>query len=185
MSRAPSLRLVRRLTLAVALIAASSAIAAAQGSCFTSNAGTCIIGPNATYSFTITVPTAVQLSVPSGTFALGTATSAEFAAGFGTPLLVPVSVRANTPWTVTVRSTATLWTATPGTARQDKPVGDLQWALVAGGPYTNMTTTTATLGTGTATTLTSLSLYLRASLVWLVDIPGNYSVPVQLSITAP
>ena len=109
----------------------------------------------------------------------------EFAAGFGTPALTPLLIRANRSWTVTLRSTAGTWTGTGPQARPNKPVGELQWGTAAGGPFANMSTTAVTIGTGAATAGTTVNLYLRSVYQWTLDRPGAYSLPLQLTITAP
>lgn len=149
------------------------------------NRATCVVGGTATYGMNLTVTTVVRLQLPSAVVPLGTATATEFAAGFGTAALTPLVVRANRSWTVTLRSTAGTWTGTGPQARANKPVGDLQWGTAAGGPFTAMSTTGATVGTGTATAGTTVNLYLRSVYVWTLDTPGAYSLPLQLTITAP
>jgi hypothetical protein len=157
----------------------------AQGNCSVNNRNNCVLGGTAGYGMNLTVTTVVRLQVPSATVALGTATAAEFNAGFANPILAPVTVRANRSWTVTLRSTAATWTGTGPVARTSKPVGDLQWGTAAGGPFTNLSTTNVTLGTGAATGGTTVNLYLRTRYTWTLDTPGAYSLPLQLTITAP
>ena len=70
-------------------------------------------------------------------------------------------------------------------ARLTKPAADLQWGLSATGPFTDLATATATLGTGAATAGQAINLYVRARYSWTADTPGSYSLPVQLTITAP
>ena len=117
-----------------ALIALSGAVnpVAAQGSCQTNNTRDCQVGGTAALGMTLTVSTVVRLSIPSATFALQNATGAEFALGFATPLLVPLNMRANTSWTISLSATAALWTATGASPRLNKPQSDLQWGSAVG-----------------------------------------------------
>jgi hypothetical protein len=174
------LRLALRAGLGSLWLAAASPLVA-QGSCTVNNRNNCVLGASAAYAMNLTVTTVVRLQIPSATVALGTATAAEFTAGFGTPILTPVTVRANRSWTVTFRS----WTATGPNARPNKPVADLQWGTAASGPFTNLSATQVTLGTGAATAGTTVNLYLRPRYAFVLDGPGAYSLPLQLTITAP
>lgn len=171
--------------LGVSLVAAPVADAEAQGNCNVNNRNSCQVGGTATYGMNLTISTVVRLQIPGSPIALGTATAAEFAAGFGTPLSVPVNVRANRSWTVTLRGTSATWTGTGPRARLNKPVGDLQWGTAAGGPFTNLSTTAVTLGAGGATAGQPINLHLRTRYTWTLDGPGSYSLPLQLTITAP
>jgi len=173
------------IALVMALGVAPLARAEAQGNCNVNNRNSCQVGGTATYGMNLTISTVVRLQIPGSPIALGTATAAEFAAGFGTPLLVPVNVRANRSWTVTLRGTSATWTGTGPRARLNKPVGDLQWGTAAGGPFSNLTTTAVTLGTGVATAGQPINLHLRTRYAWTLDGPGAYSLPLQLTITAP
>ena len=171
--------------LLVGLLAAPVAGAEAQGNCNVNNRNSCQVGGTATYGMNLTISTVVRLQIPGSPIALGTATATDFAAGFGTPLSVPVNVRANRSWTVTLRGTSATWTGTGPRARLNKPVGDLQWGTAAGGPFTNLSTTAVTLGTGGATAGQPINLHLRTRYTWTLDGPGSYSLPLQLTITAP
>lgn len=181
-------RIVRRVILAalaslVSGLAANSA--AAQGNCNVNKTGACQVGGTATFAMTLTISAVVRLTFPSAIIALGTATSAEFSAGFGTAISVPVTVQANTGWAIAVSGPVSLWTATPVTARQNKPIGDLQWATTAGGPYSNLSGAPASIRAGGATALTVVPLTLRSRYAFNLDFPGSYSLPVLFTITAP
>lgn len=175
----------RRALLAFVVAGCFPVAVAAQGNCSVNNRNNCVLGGTATYGMNLTVTTVVRLQIPATTIALGTATAAEFNAGFANPLLTPVTVRANRSWTVTFRATAATWTGVGPLARTNKPVGDLQWGTAAGGPFTNATTANVTLGTGAATAGTTLNLHVRTRYQWTADTPGSYSLPLQLTITAP
>lgn len=168
-----------------ALWATPAARAAAQGSCDVNNQASCLAGGDATHAITVTVTVAARLTVGSFTVALPGPAVASFDAGFGTAVSVPLSVWANTSWVVAVSSLDPLWTATPGSAWQSKPVTDLQWGLAAAGPFTDVTTTPVTVQTGSAVAAGSVPLHLRAKFSWLQDAPGAYELPLTVTITAP
>lgn len=157
----------------------------AQGTCQVNNRANCVLGGTAGYGMNLTVTTVVRLQIPSATVALGTATAAEFTAGFGAATLTPVTIRANRSWTVTLASTAAFWTGIGPLARANKPVTDLQWGTGAGGPFADLTMAQTTIGVGAATAGTVVSLYFRPRYAWTLDTPGAYSLPLQLTITAP
>ncbi len=159
----------------------------AQGSCtYNGTNGNCTVGNTATYSINLTITTAVRLALSTAGVALDPPGAAEFDAGFGTTVGPTLTVKANRSWTLTIRSTQALWTASPPPARANKPSTELRVGLSAGGPFTNLTTTAFTLQTGGAATAgTVLPLYFRVVYSWLLDTPGTYSLPLQLTLTAP
>lgn len=169
----------------VALLLLAWRPATAQGTCTLIGQNTCAVGGNATYGITVTVTVASRLTIPSTVVALAGPTSGSFDAGVGVAVSVPISVWSNTGWALTVRATNATWTAVPGTARQNKPAADLQWALAPGGPFVAMTTTSATVQSGVAVGGGVVSLHLRALYQWTLDRPGAYELPLQLTITAP
>lgn len=181
-------RLVSRrgiVALAALLSGLAASNAAAQGNCNVNKPGACQVGGTATFAMTLTISAVVRLTFPSATIGLGTATSAEFASGFGAAISVPVTVQANTGWALAVSGPVSLWTASPVTARQNKPIGDLQWATTAGGPYSNLSGAPASIRAGGATALTVVPLFLRSRYAFNLDFPGSYSLPVLFTITAP
>ncbi|HRN53512.1 MAG TPA: hypothetical protein PK788_08440 [Gemmatimonadaceae bacterium] len=168
------------LGLAVAL----AAPARAQVNCTVNNQNSCTAG-GANTAINITISRVARLTSPSGTLTLPQPNVNQFDAGFGNPLNVTLNVRANGNWALAIRAGQNTWTATPGTARQDKPVGDLQWSTSGSGPFTNMSTSLVSLASGGATASASPPLFLRARFAWASDRPGNYSIPVQIVLTTP
>ena len=95
-------------------------------------------------------------------------------------------MRANTPWSLTIRASAATWTGVGVDARANRPAADLQRATVVGGPYSDMTTLAFNLFSGApATAGTNLTLFFRARYQWLLDTPGTYTLPLELTISAP
>lgn len=167
------------------LLALAAPAAGAQGTCNVNNRATCIVGGTAAYGMNVTIPRVVRISLPATPILLGAADPAAFTAGFGAAVLVPLTIRANTGWSLTLAATSPLFTGTGPAARTDKPASDLQWSLTAAGPFTGLTTTGVGIATGTATAGQTVTLHLRALYAWTLDTPGSYSLPLQLTITAP
>ena len=116
-------------------------------------------------------------------------TPADFDAGFNATPGPTFTVSANAPWTLSLRASSALWTATntsPGApARTTKPTADLKWSTASNGTYTAMSTTDATLVSGAATASNSTNLFFQTLYDWTLDTPGNYSLTVVLTLTAP
>jgi hypothetical protein len=158
----------------------------AQGICTRNGQGTCVIGDDATHAIRITITQAIRLESSSGAVSLATPTGLDYDAGFGLTVGPSLTMKANVPWTVTLRATQALWTASPAPARANKPVTDLQWGVAAVGPFADLTTSTTTIATGAAgTNGTLIPLHFRVKYAWTLDTPGTYSIPLQLTVTAP
>jgi len=171
--------------LAALTLAAAPRQAAAQVSCAVNNRSNCQVGGTTAFGMNLTISTVVRLSFPTATIALPNATGLDFAAGFAAPFLVPLSIRANSGWTVSLSATSALWSATGASPRLNKPQSDLQWGTAVGGPFTNLSGSATAIGTGTATAGQTVSLYLRTRYDWTLDTPGSYSLPLVLTISAP
>lgn len=173
--------------LCAVIFAAFGAELEAQGTCAQNGfyGGTCATTDNATTSINITVLRAIAMSLSASGFALDAPQPNDFDAGFGQTTGPVLTVRANTPWLVSLRLTQPLWTSSAAPARADKPATDLQWARFAGGPFTDFTTVAIALTSGGATAGTIVPLFFRVKYAWTLDTPGTYSIPAQLTITAP
>jgi hypothetical protein len=140
-------------------------------------------------SASMTAGRVVRLQVSAGSTALTTPTPADFDAGFNSTTGPTLTVSANAPWMLQVRASAASWTATntsPGApARTNKPAADLKWGRNTGGPFTALSTTDVTLFSGTATANSATTLYFQTLYSWTSDTPGNYSLTVVLTLTAP
>lgn len=173
-----------RIILLVLLVAAPTLLRA-QGTCRLNGVGTCVATGDATSSISVVVSRSVLMSVAGTGIALDPPSPAAYEAGFGETVGPVVTLRANAAWALSVRATQSLWTGTGATARADKPASDLQWGLFAGGTFTDVSTTAITVQVGSATAGTDIPLHFRVKYGWLLDTPGAYSLPVQLTITAP
>lgn len=160
-----------------AMAEAQCQIAAAPGSCTQPG------------SVSLTTVRVVRLQVNAGSTTLTAPTPADFDAGYNSTTGPTLTVSANAPWMLQVRASAASWTATntsPGApARTNKPAADLKWATGAGGPFSPLSTTDVTLVSGSATASNATTLYFQTLYSWTNDTPGNYSLSVVLTLTAP
>jgi hypothetical protein len=131
----------------------------------------------------------IRLQVSAGSTALTAPTPADFDAGFNSTTGPSLTVSANAAWTLHVRASAALWTATntsPGApARTTKPAADLKWATASNGTFNALTTTDVLLVGGAATASNATTLYFQTLYNWTLDTPGNYSLSVILTLTSP
>lgn len=144
---------------------------------------------NATTSFTIPL-LPYRLTIGSATTAFGTVTSTDFDNSFSQLAGPTITAKANKPWTVSILSVATFWTANntdPSTpARATKPLSDLQWSNTGADlTFAPVTNSTVQIGAGNGTAGTVVPLYFRALWDYSLDTPGNYSVNVTFTLTAP
>jgi hypothetical protein len=167
---------------AIGVCLAGSAADAGAQTCQVNNQASCIAEGGA---ITIRLTRAARLLAPTTTLTLPQADIPAFQSGFGSPEMVAFTLQSNSPWSLGVQGGAAVWTAVPGSARQDKPVSDLQWSTTPGGPYTNLTGALATAQTGSPTGNGVVTLYLRSRYTWSLDRPGSYTIPLVVVLTAP
>ena len=140
-------------------------------------------------SVSLTAGRVVRLQMSAGSTPLSPPSTADFDAGFNATTGPTLTVSANAPWTLHVRSSATFWTATntsPGApARTTKPAGDLRWSTASNGAFSALTTSDANLVTGAATAANATTLYFQTLYDWALDTPGTYSLSIVLTLTAP
>jgi len=131
----------------------------------------------------------VLVQMSAGSTTLAGPTPADFDAGFNATTGPTLTVSANAAWTLHVRASTALWTATntsPGApARTTKPAADLKWSTSSGGAFTALTTSDATLVAGSATASSATTLFFQTLYAWTLDTPGNYSLSVVLTLTSP
>lgn len=137
-------------------------------------------------SLYITISANARLDVPVGDITLGAPKNpASLESGFSVPVSVSVTVRSNTSWSIAIAAAAATWTGTPGSARQTKPAGDLQWSTTAGGTHTALTLAPVAVGSGAATASQAVPLFLRSAFDFQLDVAGSYQLPISLVLTAP
>ena len=168
------------------LLGAAGATSSAHAQCTASGA---LDSCGVPASVSMTAGRVVQLQMTAGSTALTPPTTADFDAGFNVTSGPSFTVRANAAWTLQVRSSSAVWTATntaPGApARTNKPAGDLQWSTASNGAFTALTIGDVTLFSGAATASNATTLYFRTVYNWALDTPGSYSLSLVLTLTAP
>jgi hypothetical protein len=173
------------ITLAIA-IAAAALPGKASAQCTVSGSGDSCNLPG---SASMTAGRVVRLQMSAGSTALTAPTTTDFDAGFNATAGPTLTVSANAPWTLHLRSAATFWTATntspSAPARTTKPAGDLLWSTAFGGTFNALTTGDVTLVGGGATASSATTLYFHTLYNWTLDTPGNYSLSVVLTLTSP
>lgn len=131
----------------------------------------------------------VRLQVSSGSTALTPPTPADFDAGFNATTGPTFTVSANAAWTLHLRASTAVWTATntsPGApARTTKPAADLKWSTASNGTFAALTTSDVNLVAGSATASSVTTLFFHTLYSWTLDTPGNYSLAIVLTLTAP
>ena len=150
--------------------------------CQVNNQASCVVEGG---TISIRLTRAARLVSPTTSLSLPQADIPAFQSCFGNPELVSLAVQSNSPWSLGVQGGAAVWAAVPGSARQDKPVSDLQWATTPGGPYTDLTEALATAETGLPTGNGVVTLHLRSRYTWSLDRPGSYTIPLVVVLTAP
>jgi hypothetical protein len=157
-----------------------------QTLCEVNNQATCGI-QDPTMTITLNISRAARLSVGGVSLALPVPSALGVEGAPGVPAVYPVTIQSNTNWTLGLQSTGTLWNGTPiSTARQNKPATDLQWNNPAvNATFVNVSPTTTGIASGAATAATVVSLNLRVRYSFLLDLPGIYTLPLQLLLTAP
>ena len=155
-------------------------LSTAQASAQTCTANPCSLND----TVKVTVATVLRLMLSQAATPLTAPNEAAYDAGYELDNGPSVSVKANRAWTVKVSSNASIWTGTGG-ASTTKAAGDLQWATAVGGPYTAFSTTPATFLTGSGTGSTSQQAYYKALWSYSSDTPGDYSLVVVYTLSAP
>ena len=138
-----------------------------------------------------TNPAILQLTTSTTTLTLAPSIAA-LDSGRTPWVATTLTIRANRTWKVLVSSSAATWTGTGTFARQNKPVGDLQWRIsspYASTAWTSLSSTATQVapqsGSGSAGGSNSVTLNWSARLSWTSDSPGAYSLPVTLTLTTP
>lgn len=140
-----------------------------------------------TNTASVTVTAQLKLSLSSTTTTLTSPDTTAFNNGFqDDPSMFTATVKANTGWTLSVKSAAATWTASGAGARASKPAGDLQWSSTGGSPFTALTASNAQLATsGTGTSGTTKTISYHTLWDYTLDTPGTYSLGVVFTLSAP
>jgi hypothetical protein len=131
----------------------------------------------------------VRLQMTPGSTALTPPTPADFDAGLNATTGPTFTVSANAAWTLHLRASTAVWSATNTSvgapARINKPAGDLKWSTASNGTFAALTTGDVNLVAGSATASSVTTLFFQTLYSWTLDTPGNYSLSVVLTLTAP
>jgi hypothetical protein len=138
---------------------------------------------------TLTTFSVVSLQMSTTSTSLAPPTAADFDAGFNVSTGPTLTIAANGPWTVHIRSESALWSATNASggapARLDKPAEDLGWSTASNGVFSPLSIVDANLATGAASGGNVRTVFLRTVYSWTLDTPGIYTLVVILTLTSP
>ena len=158
------------------------ALGAAQGRAQT----TCTANPcGLNDTAKVTVTTVLRLTVSQAATSLTAPNEAAYDAGFQLDNGPTATVKANRAWTLKVSANASTWTGTGG-ANAAKAAADLQWATSSGGTYSSLSSTPVTLTSGAGGTAgTAQNVFYKTLWNYTSDTPGNYSLVVVYTLSAP
>ena len=177
--------MISRLALAAALgLACLVAPRAGAQTCQAGYPGTCTIAGSAT----VTIAKVVSLQVSPASTTAPTPTSSDYTQGYNDAGGPVITVRSNTPWSVSINAATPLWSALPNggaVPRANKPAADLLWTKTSGSGYVPFSTTAATIASGLRTTGTTVPLFYRVLYAITLDSPGIYSMDVVVTVVTP
>lgn len=133
----------------------------------------------------VTVASVLRLTLSQAATSLTSPNEAAYDAGFQLDPGPSVAVKANRPWTLKLSANAGTWSAVGAGANASKAASDLQWATSLGGTYSGFSTTPATLLTGNGTGNTNQTVYYKTLWSYNNDTPGDYSLVVVYTLSAP
>lgn len=171
----------------ISLISLLPAAAGAQTTCsVTGTSGKCSPVVSMASPGTITNPALLSFTVSPSTTLSATASVSDMddVTGMATGSIATLTVQGNRTWTISVKGNSALWSASAG-AWTSKPVSDLHWSLTPTGASTALSTTGGTLVAGSPGAGTVTTVYFRPVVHWLTDTPGNYTMGITFTITAP
>jgi len=163
--------------LALALLTFVGAQAQAQITCNTN-------GCNLQDTVKVTVATVLRLNLSQAATSLTAPNEAAYDAGFQLDAGPTAGIKANRSWSLKVSSSAGTWTGANG-ANGSKVAGDLLWATSSGGTYTGLSTSPTNFLTGSGTGNTSQLVYYKTLWSYSSDTPGDYSLVVVFTLSAP
>ena len=176
---------MRRLVSALFVLLTAAAPVAAQ-SCTTTQNPNSIASCSVSGTAAANIVKTVRLSLSAATTTLAAPTIAVFDAGLQSVATTGpnVTVKSNSAWVVSIRALNATWGAS-AEGRTDKVAADLLWSSSATGSFAPLSGTDTPIASGSATTGVSGTLFLKVAYSWLNDVPGTYTLPVVLTITAP
>ena len=146
-------------------------------------------GASCVVEITMPVSDVIRITASASTIDLGSPTLSDFTAGYHDVIGpgLTVAVKANRSFQVQLSGGGAAFGYAGPLADPLKPATDLKWATSQGGlsGSPNDMTGTFALMNGTATASATTSLYFRTLWVITRDVPGTYSLPVALTLSAP
>jgi hypothetical protein len=164
----------------VAILAAVARPAPAQLGCS---------GATCTVEITMPVVDVLRLSLSVPGISLGSPSEADFAAGHKDVIGpgVTATVKANRAFQVQVGGSTGTFQYAGSAPDPAKPASDLLWSTSQAGlpaTSTHMGMTSMLLNQGTGGSVQA-TIYMRTLWSFLRDVPGNYSMSVRLTLSAP
>ncbi len=156
---------------------------AAQNSCSSTTSCTVAV------TFRLPQPNVVSLAISTSSTTIPAVTAQVLSTGFADVAGPTITVRANAPYRVSIQSASPTWNYAGPATNPQKPASDLRWSASAGGPWVSSATSATLWPTSSlvapATSGQSLSLFYRSLWTWTANPPGNYSIPVNITLTSP
>jgi hypothetical protein len=146
-----------------------------------------------TIDVTLQTNVILKLTVNTVNAALGTPVEADYVAGFKdvSGAVASATVKSNRAFQLQVLASTTNFgftnTAGHSFANPNKPASDMLWATTQAG----LSTTTKNMGTQSSliaqggTSGVSQSIFVRTNWSFIRDVPGNYSLTVNFTVSAP
>lgn len=151
----------------------------------------CNGGPSCSIVVTLQLPRPelYSLTLSSVTTQVPALSAADFTAGRRDVTGPTLTIKANAAYRVTVQAALTAWQYNGTGGNPAKPASDLLWGRTASGPFQS-SASAATLwpSVGTSAPPTSgqaVALFYRTLWQWTTSPPGNYALPVNLTLTSP
>ena len=144
-----------------------------------------------TATASVTIPEILAISLDNLSIAFPDATASDFETGYVTVTTGSApDTRGNVSHDVMIRTTQASFDFTPSGSEADpsKPAADLEWSPDAGTTWTGLSQTAvsvlggATLNPGQYTDVATIEY--RIKLLYSVDVPGDYSLPIQYTVVA-
>ncbi len=161
-----------------ALLVAGPSVAAAQATC---TGNPCSVQLTAS----ATVNDVLRLTLSGASTSLGTPAETDYDAGFKDVAGPTASVKSNRPWHVDIAGGAATFSYAGSLANPNKSASDLLWGTSAGTYGNNMGSSAVLLTGATGTGSASQALFFRTLWSWASDVPGSYSLVINVTLAAP
>lgn len=144
---------------------------------------------------TATAPSIFSLSVSTDTIDFGTLNETDYSAGYKELASAQqLTIKSNCTWVLYVKADTANFSYTGGATGVSKPCADLNWesATAVGGKitaastaYTGLTTADAQVAAGNPGGNITVATSFKLLLSYDNDPPGNYSLGITYTLTAP